>query len=286
MISKPSFLLSALALGVVQAFDTGAYGLGYWNETYAFEANENPNATHSVPFAIGTQNYTFQVNVAELTPTGVQANRTENPRQAAAFYNLIWDGDKSLNQSLKDGTSQGQGGIPQLCVTIPMGTLTRSATNGYREQDDGDCTNALGKQCMDDLKKVSTSDINNCNGLWMPDSCKSSFSDGGLASTKLESSSTPNNQSNYNLRQQSPVEFSYYYSQIFSAGNESYYEREDKRLHAVFFSGSWGVTPVCNRVNNTKLGKNDGAVYQGGAAGTSRSVGLLVAMALAVAFVV
>lgn len=80
----------------------------------------------------------------------------------------------------------------------------------------------------------------------------------------------------------SPVEFSYYSSQLFSAGNESYYQREDERLHAIFFSGSWGVTSVCNRVNNTKLAKDNIAVYQGAAVGRRASVGISVMMAVAV----
>jgi hypothetical protein len=81
----------------------------------------------------------------------------------------------------------------------------------------------------------------------------------------------------------SPVEFSYYRSQIFSAGNDSYYEREDERLHAAFLSGIWGITPVCTRVNNTKLSKNDIAVQQGGAGSVRGSVGLSMVIALAIA---
>jgi hypothetical protein len=188
MTPKSLVLLSTLALASAQAYDAGVYGLGYWNETYAFAANQNPNNTKSVPFQIGTQNYTFQVNVAELTPTGAQANRTQNPRQAASFYNLIWSGDETLNETLENAVTSGtQGGTPQLCVTIPMGTMPRSTTNNYREQDNGDCSHAFGKQCMDDLKKVSASEISQCNALWMPKSCTSKFGSGGLASTSKPS---------------------------------------------------------------------------------------------------
>lgn len=85
--------------------------------------------------------------------------------------------------------------------------------------------------------------------------------------------------------QYSPAEVSYYSSQYFEAGNASYYEREDERLHIIFLSGLWGVTPVCNRVNNTKLGKDDIAVSQGGAAGLRGSVGFALVMAVAVVMV-
>jgi len=81
----------------------------------------------------------------------------------------------------------------------------------------------------------------------------------------------------------SPIEFASYRSQLFSAGNESYYEREDQRLHVAFLSGSWGITPICTRVNNTKLGKNDIAVEQGGAGSVRGSIGLSVVVALAAA---
>lgn len=84
----------------------------------------------------------------------------------------------------------------------------------------------------------------------------------------------------------SPVEISYYGSQVFSAGNTSYYDREDERLHAIFLSGSWGVTPVCNRVNVTKVGKESGAVYQGGAEEVRGSSWLVVGTAVMVGTVV
>jgi hypothetical protein len=85
------------------------------------------------------------------------------------------------------------------------------------------------------------------------------------------------------LFSKSPVEFSFYRSQVFSAGNTSYYEREEERFHVAFLSGSWGVTPICNRVNNTKLGKDDIAVLQGGAGSLRGSIGLSVVITLAVA---
>jgi hypothetical protein len=80
----------------------------------------------------------------------------------------------------------------------------------------------------------------------------------------------------------SPLEFSFYRSEIFSAGNMSYYEREDERFHVAFLSGSWGITPICNRVNNTKLSKNDVAVLQGGAGSVRGSIGLSVVITVAV----
>lgn len=280
MTSKLLMLLSTLAFTSVQAWDGGVYGLGYWNETYAFEANENPNNTKSVPFQIGTQNYTFQVNVAELTPTGAQANRAQDPRQAASFYNIIWSGDERLNETLKNAVSSGTGeGTPQLCVTVHTGTMARSITNDYREEDNGDCSHAFGKQCMDDLKNIGFSETSRCSASWMPKSCTSKFGDGSFASTKLVSAANNVTDDRFSM---SPLEFSYYRSDIFSAGNMSYYEREDERLHVAFLSGIWGITPLCTRVNNTKLAKNDVAVLQGGAESVRGSIGLSVVIAVTV----
>lgn len=188
MAFKSLFLLSALAFNSAQAdYDTGVYGLGTWNESYALEANANPNNTNSVPFSIGTKNYTFQVNIAGFTPTGYQANRTQNPHQVASFYNLLWQGGNSLNESIRDAVTSGTGeGISQLCLFVPLGPMSRTATNGYREQDAGDCSNAFGKQCMEDLKKIDGSQTTgglSCQGMWMPKSCTSRFGDGGLAFT-------------------------------------------------------------------------------------------------------
>ena len=152
---------------------------------------------------------------------------------------------------------------------------------------------------MDDLKKVGYSEISRCNAMWMPKSCSSKFGDGGLASTSklftdIQKSDNlytdtdtelvdPGSNVTDKLFTMSPVEFANYRSQIFSAGNESFYEREDKRLHVAFLSGNWGITPICTRVNNTKLSKNDVAVQQGGAGSVRGSIGLSVMVVLAMA---
>jgi hypothetical protein len=81
----------------------------------------------------------------------------------------------------------------------------------------------------------------------------------------------------------SPLEIAFYESEIFSAGNTTYYEREDERLHIVFLSGNWGITPVCVRANTTKLSKNDVAVLQGSAGGVRGSIGISAVVAVAVA---
>ncbi|KAI5209501.1 hypothetical protein E4T39_00739 [Aureobasidium subglaciale] len=281
-MKRPSLILLS-TISLASAFDSGVFGLGYWNETYAWEANQNPNDTVSVPFQLGSQNFTMQVNIAEFTPTGRSVNRTENARQVASFYNMSWSGDISLNDTIRSASSQfTDGATPRLCISVPLGPMSRSATNGYREEDNGDCSHAFGSECMNDLKNVQSQTSGTCGGSWMPKSCIAKFGDGGIGSTRANRSNTTDD----DLRQRSPLEISWYQSEIFSAPNETYLQREAERLHAVFFSGAFGVVPVCARVNYTKLDKDNDAVYQG-EAGITRVGMLLSATAafISVAFV-
>lgn len=185
MINQALLFLWTFAFSSARAqLSDGVFGAGPWNDSYAQESNRNPNATKSVPFQLGAQNYTFQVNVAELQPTGSIAKDAENPRVAASFYNMLWDGDYSLNDTLRNAFSLGQNTVPKLCVTVATGTSTLSATNGYRDEDDGDCSHALGNQCMKDLANVTSTQLSgSCTGAWMPKSCISRLmGTGGLLS--------------------------------------------------------------------------------------------------------
>ncbi|KAI5212983.1 hypothetical protein E4T38_00296 [Aureobasidium subglaciale] len=280
---KRSSLILLCTVSLASAFDGGVYGLGYWNETYAWEANQNPNDTVSVPFQLGSQNFTMQVNIAEFTPTGRYVNRTENARQVASFYDMSWSGGVSLNDTIQSASSGfTDAAVPRLCISVPLGPLSRSATNSYRENDNGDCSHAFGSECMNDLKKVQSVTYGSCGASWMPKSCVAKFGDGGIGSTRPNRSNTTDDA----LRQRSPLEVSWYQSEIFSAPNETYLKREAERLHAVFFSGAFGVVPVCARVNVTKLGKTSDAVYQGEAGYTKSSMLLYATAALiSVAFV-
>ena len=182
MHNRLLFFLSTLSLSSASAANLNypSYGMGIWNTSYAISANSHPNATKSVPFNIGTQNYTLQVNVAELEPTDPDTNGTTNPRVAASFYNILWSGTSTLNETL-----QNTWGLEKndLCLVLPLGLFTSKATNGYKETDQGDCSNALGSKCMKDLAEVKSQVLSGgCTGRWMPKSCASRFGDGGVGS--------------------------------------------------------------------------------------------------------
>ncbi|THY11995.1 hypothetical protein D6D01_08733 [Aureobasidium pullulans] len=283
MINQALLLLWTFAFSSARAqLSDGVFGAGPWNASYAQESNRNPNATKSVPFQLGAQNYTFQVNVAELQPAGSIAKDAENPRVAASFYNMLWDGDYSLNDTLRNAFSFGQNAVPKLCVTVANGASTLSATNGYRDEDDGDCSHALGNQCMKDLANVTSTQLSgSCTGAWMPKSCISRLGTGGLLSHNLVGRLSTNDTTDP-LFQESPLGFGWYQSPIHSAGNSSYYQREADRLHAVFFHGNNGeIIPICSRVNTTRLKKDSNAIT-GGASSFKRSSHFPVLLALTV----
>ncbi|THW76806.1 hypothetical protein D6D19_02801 [Aureobasidium pullulans] len=191
MHNRLFFLLSTLSLSSASAANLNypSYGIGTWNTSYAISANSHPNATKSVPFNIGAQNYTLQVNVAELEPTDPDTNGTTNPSVAASFYNLLW----SVNYASVDNDTAGS------------------------------------------------------------------------------------------LDQRSPLEIAYYRSGIHEKGDMTSYDREIERLHVVFLSGTgWGVTPVCTRVNTTRVKNNNDAVFSAAPESSRRNLYLSAALALVV----
>ena len=173
-------LLLAASLSLASAHGE-EYGFGSPSDTTLHEANQNPNVTASVPFEIGDQNFTLRVNVAEFTPTSADTS-VENPRMAASFYELEWSGNSSVNDTVRAAESLGNATIPRLCAAIPLGFYSASVVNGYSDNDDGDCSGALGKDCVNDLKEMSYDLAIPCR-LDTPKSCEGKLADGGIGSS-------------------------------------------------------------------------------------------------------
>lgn len=159
---------------------TPSQGFGPAPEDHAalfLQANQNPNATASAPFQLSGQLYNLTVNVTELTPTGADTNIT-NPRVISTVYSLEWPGDSSLNATLEEA----QGGVPRLCATIPSSPFSASITNGYI--DAGDCSGALGEDCVNALEASSYESSAGCSRpLQADDECRSKWPNGGLATS-------------------------------------------------------------------------------------------------------
>lgn len=174
-------LSTILASTTAYTYPGGVWGFGLPNGTAFSEANQNPNATKSVPFQLGGRNFTLRVNVADFALTDADTN-VENPRMAASFYELEWSGGSSLNDTVSAAESVVDGESPRLSVTIPLGLYSASVTDNYKDNDDGDCSGALGKDCVNDLKAMSY-DLSAPYGTSLPASCQSKMPTGGTGST-------------------------------------------------------------------------------------------------------
>lgn len=136
---------------------------------------------------------------------------------------------------------------------------------------------------MKDLAEVKSQVLSGgCTGRWMPKSCASRFGDGGVGSGGVNYASVDNDTAG-SLDQRSPLGIAYYRSGIHEKGDMTSYDREIERLHVIFLSGTgWGVTPVCTRVNTTRVKKNNDAVFSAAPEGSRRNLYLSAALALVV----
>jgi hypothetical protein len=171
-------LVSSFAVAYASDISLGNV-FGSSNDTALINANQHPNISKSVPFQMGSQNFTFRVNVAEFTPDW---NTTvQNPRVATSFYAIEWSGNISLNDTMAAVESLSSNQYPRICATLPLDLLSASTTNDYNDKDDGDCTRALGKDCVNDLKQTSYDLGVSCSPT-IPKSCGSKLDTGGIGS--------------------------------------------------------------------------------------------------------
>ncbi|CAD0106553.1 unnamed protein product, partial [Aureobasidium uvarum] len=219
---------------------------GDTNDTALVAARHNPNRTSAVGFQMGDQNFTFRVDVAELTPDW---NTTvQNPRVVTSFYAIEWQSGKSLNDTVAAAEALAEGVTPRICAALPLSLLSASVNNGYSNNDNGDCTGALGKDCVEDLKKASYEPNLPCSPT-IPKSCASKLGTGGIGSAPLVAQGET---------QKSPLSFFRWSSPAYTAGNDTEYTRETERLHVVIFSGM-NTYPVCLRVETDHVDKKSPA---------------------------
>jgi hypothetical protein len=179
MMKQTTLLVSSLVVAYAADFRPGS-SFGSSNDTALMNANQHPNISRSVPFQMGNQNFTFRVNVAEFVPDW---NTTvQNPRVATSFYAIEWSGNTSFNDTIAAVETLGDNQFPRICASIPLSLLSASVNNGYNEKDDGDCTGALGKDCVNDLKQTSY-DLGSSCSAYVPKSCGSKLGTGGIGSS-------------------------------------------------------------------------------------------------------
>lgn len=177
---------SCSSLVSAYAYAGDVYGLGSPDDASLIAANASPNATASVPLTIGSQNFTMRVNVVEFAPNANITTTVADPRIAASVFTLEWPSadNATLNSTIyaAEGIS-GPGQKARFCVSVPLGVYSSSVTNGYSASDGGDCTGALGTQCVTDLKNMGYSSSVECGSITWPSSCASKMADGGIGST-------------------------------------------------------------------------------------------------------
>lgn len=131
-------------------------------------ANENPNATSSVTFNFTTpasingvfsQEWTWRVNISEVSTAGFNGsfsgsgsfpNEQNNDTSLTnTVHDFQWPGGGYLNNYLHNATNNATGAAGTLCVTVvDLSGLPYNVSNNYRESDNGDCSNALGAECV------------------------------------------------------------------------------------------------------------------------------------------
>lgn len=157
------------------------------------EGNQNPNYTKSVPFQLDGQDFTLHVNISSITPYGLDNFKTDD-RIVNSAFDLAWpDASQSLNATLRRAQNLSDDQAPQFCVSIPFDVFPASVTNGYHDDDNGDCSGALGSKCVEAIKATRYSSGVPCGIINLPSECKGSdFPDGGFGSArKLLSSRRP-----------------------------------------------------------------------------------------------
>lgn len=150
------------------------------------EGNQNPNYTKSVPFQLDGQDFTLRVNISSITPYGLDDFKTDD-RIVNSAFDLAWPGaSQSLNDTMRKAQKLSDDQALRLCVTMPLGVFPASVTNKYHEDDNGDCSGALGSKCVEAIKAAGYSPGTSCPGIInIPKECKDSdFPDGGFGSAR------------------------------------------------------------------------------------------------------
>lgn len=145
------------------------------------KAIKNTVSYESVPFQIGSQSFSFQVNWTQLGISGADVN-VKDPMSVYYQYALAWKGGEELNATLRAAEDLNDTEQPRLCVILPLGLFKASVTNGYDKESPGNCEPALGRRCLEAITKMRSSGGSDCRPLWLPDECLNKFPSGGMAS--------------------------------------------------------------------------------------------------------
>ncbi|USW50332.1 hypothetical protein Slin15195_G036510 [Septoria linicola] len=186
-------------------------------------SSRQPNETSSVPVQFGSSNVTVGVNITDTALPGVDSQVTD-PRAIVVTYDLAWAGGRSLNETI--------GSMSRVCFSTPASPLSQTAAN--KDSGNGDCTSALGSDCVQALKDSNP----DCSTPpLIPDQCSSAFQDSGTTG----SFTLPQNISD-------PATIYAEAGQIVAASDSEAQLHKAEGLRFVLLQAGDAVSPVCIRV--------------------------------------
>ncbi|KAM0718863.1 hypothetical protein Q7P37_005935 [Cladosporium fusiforme] len=146
----------------------GALGLGQPGPSSFEETNldslSGPNATNSVNFTFVGEEWTWRVNVSEITSHEDESSNNSSKSVAMTTFDLRWpNSTSSLNETVRAlNTNDTSGSITHsstgnsskdepLCMAVLTRQIYPNVTNLHGEADNGDCEIVLGKECVEEI---------------------------------------------------------------------------------------------------------------------------------------
>ncbi|KAF7197037.1 hypothetical protein HII31_01462 [Pseudocercospora fuligena] len=290
-------------------------------------ANENPNATSSVTFnfttsasinGVFTQEWTWRVNISEVSTVGFNGSfsgsgsfaneQNNNTSLTNTVHDLQWPGGGYLNDYLHNATNNATGAAGTLCAAVvDLSGLPYNVSNNYHDSDNGDCSNALGAECVAAVLRgmppvqnsgscPTVGDLSSypeCNSTLSVSTCGY-----GSSAIYLGNSTTLNqsliqqreNQSDAGYPYESGLAMYYRASGAHQTGNLTWYHESTQVLQAIVLSGATQRTMLCQKVNKTAAtvasdgspvpGQNVGSAYGVSSAAVLGLAGLTVLFAI------
>lgn len=129
-------------------------------------ASIDPNITTSVPVTLaGGQNFTFRVNVSELSVAGADTSITD-PRAVVTTFDVTYPEGSSFNDTFEDPGPA--------CFSTVTANFRDSIAN--KASADGDCSDAFGEDCVNALMGYTP----DCDtAFFLPSQCEDAFKDTG-----------------------------------------------------------------------------------------------------------
>lgn len=212
-----------------------------------------------------TNPLTWRINITEATVSDASnaSGPVPNARMLNTVYDLSWEGGRTLEDTMESiqqdaQPSNNQSGSPQLCATIFTNLFPANVTNAYNDAQGDNCQNALGNCLAPLLALDGASSSDGCPSPKPIDSipaCDGVFGNNTAYTTMLLTDPGDGSNSTFPLRSGSA--FFFQSSEPYEAGNTTYFDQQDLRLHMMILNTVSSTTrAVCSRVNSSVEAKD------------------------------